>query len=350
MDKLSRRDVLKLGGAALSGLAFSPLFTSQPASDDAALVRVATKSLSVYREPTDKSTIVGTWYRDDLLRVYGEVKGIDGEPKTNPIWYRVWGGYLHRARLQKVKTLLNKPMDFIPEGTRQLVEVTVPFTQCYQSSKAFGWRPNIRLYYESVHWVTVVEPGPDGTPWYKVFDELTGTYHVSGAHVRPIRHTDLEPISPDVPNEQKRIEVNLTTQVLTAYEYDQAVFQTKIAAGIPAGRRNPKELSTKTPDGDFYIQEKMPSKHMGDGSLFAGTDDYELPGVPWTLFFTEVGHAFHGTYWHENYGTPMSRGCVNMRTAEARWLFRWARPPHTVQDLSTEYYFRGRGTAVNIHY
>jgi hypothetical protein len=35
------------------------------------------------------------------------------------------------------------------------------------------------------------------------------------------------------------------------------------------------------------------------------------------------GHAFHGTYWHENFGAPMSHGCINMRTEEANWVFRW---------------------------
>jgi hypothetical protein len=90
----------------------------------------------------------------------------------------------------------------------------------------------------------------------------------------------------------------------------------------------------------------MPAKHMGNGNLFAGADDYELPGVPWTCFFTDAGHAFHGTYWHENFGTPMSHGCVNMRTSEAKWIFRWALPPHTPDAMSN----RGYGTAVDIHY
>jgi hypothetical protein len=88
----------------------------------------------------------------------------------------------------------------------------------------------------------------------------------------------------------------------------------------------------------------------GTVNLFADADNYVLPGVPWTCFFTREGHAFHGTYWHDNFGTPMSHGCINMRTSEARWLFRWAGPPHTTQKLSTEKLFRGKGTAVKIHY
>ena len=162
--------------------------------------------------------------------------------------------------------------------------------------------------------------------------------------MRPLAWDEWSPITPDLPLEDKRIEVNLGAQILTAYERDRIVLQTTIASGIPNGRPNPKVLSTRTPSGEFRIIEKYPSKHMGNGNLFAGPEDYELPGVPWTSFFTEVGNAFHGTYWHDNFGTPMSRGCVNMRIDEARWLFRWARPLHTAEAISD----RGLGTQVVI--
>ena len=50
---------------------------------------------------------------------------------------------------------------------------------------------------------------------------------------------------------------------------------------------------------------------------------YNLPGVPYVLYFYK-GYSLHGTYWHSNFGTPMSHGCVNMPTPEAQWLFNWA--------------------------
>lgn len=354
MEKITRRDFLKLGGLALGTLAFSPHISSNSGFDDSSLVRVATTSVSVYKEPGDQSQIVSTWYRDQLVRVYGEVRGLNGEPKHNPIWYRVWGGYMHRARLQRVKMIYNKPLASILEGTRQLVEVTVPYTQAYQYTDRYGWQPNLRLYFESVHWVNEIKAGPDGLPWYRVFD-AAGTYYVSSLHVRPIPHEELGPISPEVPLSGKRIDVNLTTQTLVALEYDKPVFETKIASGAPSVRK-PGQPSTVTPAGDFRVFEKKPSVHMGEGNLFADIDDYELPGVPWTMYFEDPnlsrprGYAFHGTYWHDNYGTPMSHGCINMRTSEARWLFRWALPAHTAEDLDTKYFFRDYGTAVYIHY
>jgi len=69
MTPLSRRDFLKLGGLSLGSLAFSPPLSSHFDFDDSDLVRVATKSVSVYSRATDKSSIISTWYRDELLRL-----------------------------------------------------------------------------------------------------------------------------------------------------------------------------------------------------------------------------------------------------------------------------------------
>jgi hypothetical protein len=352
----SRRDFLKFGGLSLGSLAlnrFTPdLLTPDLINfDDADIVRVATTSVSVYSKPSldlKESTITGTWYKDDLVHVYEQVTA--EEPKSNPVWYRVWGGYMWRARLQPVKTLLNLPLNSIPDGMRLLAEVTIPFSQPWRLSKTFGWQPlNFRLYYGSAYWIEEILNGPDDQPWYRIFDDLTGAYYyAAAAHLRPILPASLGNISPDVPPENKRIEINLTTQLLTAYEGETVVLQTFISSGIPSANH------TTTPKGEFHIQDKYPSKHMGNGNLASGLDDYELPGVPWTSFFTDYGHAFHGTYWHQNFGTPMSHGCVNMRTEEAKWLFFWARPQtkdwSSYLPQSDKIDDIGYGTVVNIHY
>jgi hypothetical protein len=342
MPSFSRRDFLKLAVASLTGLAFSPFLPGINDFHDADLVRVASSSVSVYSAPNDSSRIVAQSLRDELVHIYEEVNS--GDPPYNPIWYRVWGGYMHRGRLQKVKILFNEPLTAI-QGTRQLAEITVPYSQAMRYTKTYGWQANLRLYYGSVHWIAGIDDGPDGRPWYRIFDELVGfPYHVAAIHLHPIPWDEWSPITPDVALEDKHIEVNLGTQVLSAYEHDQLLLQTKISSGIPNGRPSPKVLSTKTPSGEFRILEKYPSKHMGNGNLFAGPEDYELPGVPWTSFFTDSGVAFHGTYWHDNFGTPMSRGCVNMRIEDAKWLFRWVHPLHTAEGISS----RGHGTSVVI--
>jgi len=161
-----------------------------------------------------------------------------------------------------------------------------------------------------------------------------------------ISDEEIAPISPEVDFTDKRVDVDLTMQRVVAYEYEKPVLKATISSGILFSFQMEGEIGTKTPNGLFNIREKMPSKHMGTGDLVSDLDAYVLPGVPWTCFFTEHGHAFHGTYWHDNYGVPMSHGCINMRCEDAKWLFRWLRPVHEGAQL----YRRGYGTTVNIFY
>ena len=317
--KFTRRDFLKYTAAGLGSLAFRSPYGTGADPEGGDLARVATTSISVYSKPNDKSTILYQRNRDDLVNIYYEVVSEDG-PGYNPLWYRVWRGYIHSANLARVKVHLNEPVSNIPEKTGQLAEVTVPFTQTMRYlTYNKTWQPIYRLYYGSTHWVMGLDTGPDGTPWYRLHDELTEVeYHTPAVNLRLISDEEFAPISPEVPAWEKRIEVSLSQQTLTAYEQGNVVLKTTISSGVPDSRNNPDIIPTNTPTGKFHVYSKMPSKHMGDGQLTSDIEAYELPGVPWTTFFAEHGVAFHGTYWHTNYGVPMSHGCVNMRTEEAK--------------------------------
>ncbi|MFP4345831.1 MAG: LysM peptidoglycan-binding domain-containing protein [Anaerolineales bacterium] len=106
---------------------------------------------------------------------------------------------------------------------------------------------------------------------------------------------------------EKWIDINLTTQRVTAYEGQTAVWSALASTGT---------WRTPTVVGTYQILSKYPSTHMsGPG--------YSLPNVPYTMFFYR-GYAFHGTYWHNNFGTPMSHGCVNLSTPDSEWLYNWA--------------------------
>ncbi len=123
----------------------------------------------------------------------------------------------------------------------------------------------------------------------------------------------------------KRIEVDLTNQQVYAYEGNRQVFNFIVSTG----KWGP------TPTGTFHIWAKVRSQLMTGGSTTDGTY-YYLPNVPYVEFFynDEVdkskGFSFHGTYWHNNFGHPMSHGCVNMRTEDAAKLWDWTTP--TVAD------------------
>lgn len=105
----------------------------------------------------------------------------------------------------------------------------------------------------------------------------------------------------------KEIVVRVEAQEVDVYE-DGRLLRTFVAStGLP---------QTPTVYGNFRIYHKLPAQTM------AGPD-YYLPDVPWVMYFYQ-GYGLHGTYWHNNFGQPMSHGCVNLRTPDARWLYEWA--------------------------
>jgi LysM repeat protein len=113
------------------------------------------------------------------------------------------------------------------------------------------------------------------------------------------------------------IDLDLGAQRLTAYEGSTSVHSTLVSTGLPR---------TPTPTGQYRIYVKYASASMaGPGYYYAN--------VPYVMYFYR-GYSFHGTYWHANFGHPMSHGCVNLPTSEAQWLYSWA----------------SVGTPVKIHY
>ncbi|MCW5874218.1 MAG: L,D-transpeptidase [Anaerolineales bacterium] len=344
-QQLSRKEFLHLGGLALGSLALQPgtlqaLATSSKPNEAAGLVRVAVKEMRLYSEPSYQSNVVATRSRDQLLYVFEEFES-DLGPDFNPRWYKVDEGYAHTAYLQPVLTQLQTPQVHInPQG--ELFEITVPLTQSYRHTRARGWEKLYRLYYLSTHWVTGIAEGPDGALWYEITDELLKiTYHVLAEHMRKVPASELTPVNAHIPLHQKYVEVSIPEQRLWAYEEGALILDTKVSTGIPY-LVSTNGIPTATPKGGFTVFSKMPVRHMGDGYITADVEAYELPGVPWVSYFHEWGVAFHGTYWHDNYGNEMSHGCVNMKPHEAKWLFRWLMPESKYGQVQS----LGQGTRV----
>lgn len=134
----------------------------------------------------------------------------------------------------------------------------------------------------------------------------------------------------EVNNSNKYIDVDLTNQKVYTYENGIKLKEYLISSG-KWGR---------TPIGTFKIWIKLRSQKMEGGSKLTG-DYYYLPNVPYILFFYNddhpktAGFSLHGTYWHHNFGVPMSHGCINMITADAAEVFNWA-------DVGTEVRIYGK--------
>jgi hypothetical protein len=304
---------------------------------------VTIRVIGLYQEPDFASSRIKWIPRDRLVDIFAEIES-DAGPVRNPRWYRLVGGYAHSAYIQRVDLAhLNPPLTWIPKRGR-LGEISVPFTQAMRKVGPH-WEPLYRLYYGSMFWITGFTIGPDGQTWYELTDDLLGVkYSIPTGHIRPLQREELTPLSPLVPAEQKRVLISIAEQKLYAFEENQQVFEAAISSGIPSRGPSPNGIPTETPKGKFYVARKTPSRHMGDGNLTSDLEAYELPGVPWVSFFHYHGIGTHGTYWHDNFGSWMSHGCVNMRNEDAKWIYRWSMPV----IRGHEWYTIGRGTLVEV--
>ena len=142
----------------------------------------------------------------------------------------------------------------------------------------------------------------------------------------------LNPPGPYLVQRGKWIEVDLTQQVLRAFEDDRLAMEFPVSTGLP---------QTPTVAGIFHIQSKYLSIDMyGPG--------YYLQDVPYTMAFYR-GYTIHGTYWHNKFGRPMSHGCVNMKREDAKRLFNWAEPKLPRGAASVLASNTKSGTLVAIH-
>lgn len=139
--------------------------------------------------------------------------------------------------------------------------------------------------------------------------------------------------------DNKRIFVDLTNQKLFAYEGPNRIFEFDVSTGKWGW----------TPTGNFRIWIWLRYTRMTGGS---GSTYYDLPNVPYTMFFyndavpKHRGYALHGAYWHNNFGHPMSHGCVNLRIDDAEKLFYWTNPTAKGTTYPTE---ENPGTLITIY-
>lgn len=139
-------------------------------------------------------------------------------------------------------------------------------------------------------------------------------------------------------NDNKWVEVDLTQQKVRAWNGNHLDYEFPASTGK-------RQWGTDTPVGSYRIWTKLKSTLMSGGS---GSTYYYLPNVQCTQYFYK-GFGLHGTYWHNNFGHPMSHGCVNMRTEDACTLFYWTSPPVNDGQYSARPNADYPGTKVVVH-
>ncbi len=334
MMRMKRREFLKASGVTLAGLVFpkpfQKLVLSFPESER--LGRVNVGRVDLKSAPDEGSQTLGYLFEDAVVPWLREVVGRNPF-RINQRWVETLDGYIWSPYLQPVENRQNSPVVQIPsQGERQgmWVEVTVPLVDLILENPP-GRSPWLeyavapRFYYSQILWVDGLNIDDAGQAWYRI-NERYGSYgdifFGRAEAFRPLEYDEIAPISPDV--EDKRVVVNLTNQTLSCFEGDREVFFCRVSTGAKFNARGETTDTWATPLGPHPIFRKLFSLHMSGGASGVGWD---LPGIGWTTFFASGGIAIHSTFWHNNFGVPMSHGCVNARPQDAKWIFRWVNPP-----------------------
>lgn len=166
-----------------------------------------------------------------------------------------------------------------------------------------------------------------GNEWYKIDyssewlrypERASSTYYVAASVVEPFTNIgtveSTHTLIAQADATGKRILVDISDQTLYAYDSGKLFMQQKVSTG--------KDL-TPTTVGNFIVYRKSPSRYM-QGPTPESDQLFDLPGVPWNLYFTIDGGAIHGAYWHNSFGEPWSHGCVNLPPDKAQELYEWA--------------------------
>lgn len=192
-----------------------------------------------------------------------------------------------------------------PVPTATLTTSASPVSQSDLDPTATSSAPILMTVTPNPAWIGVPSPTPLPTD--------TDEPEYSTIPATPVVNVPINNSNPGA----RWIDVNLSQQMVYAYEGDQLVNAFVVSTGT---------WQYPTVTGSYNVYVKYLYKDMWG-------DDYYLPDVPYTMFFYE-GYAIHGTYWHSNFGVPMSHGCVNMTIPDAGWIYQWA----------------SVGTMVNVHY
>jgi hypothetical protein len=147
----------------------------------------------------------------------------------------------------------------------------------------------------------------EGIEWYLIGPD-------EWVEERKIARVTPDITKPDGATGNRWIEVNLKEQTLSVYNENQLVFAALVSTGVPGAWTQP---------GLFQIYLQKETETMSGAFTADRSDYYYLEDVPWTMYFDQA-RALHGTYWHNGFGVPTSRGCVNLSPGDAQWIFNWA--------------------------
>lgn len=174
---------------------------------------------------------------------------------------------------------------------------------------------------------------PAKKPGYHYRFHVTGTVEQGGTtfltaadgqcfRTRDVTRLDAREKPPEVGNDEKWLDINLSTQTLVAYVGSKPVYATLVSTGRIKDELDPLK-NFETPSGMFRITSKHLSATMdGDHAL---DGPYSIEDVPYVMYF-QLAYALHAAFWHNGFGRPRSHGCINLAPADAKFVFNFIEP------------------------
>lgn len=351
--RIQRRGFIKTTGALVGGalLAHLPEHRQGPFPEGERLGRVCVGRVDLKLSPDIDSQTIGVLYEDAVVVRLREVVGRYPLRHTQR-WVETGDGYIWSPHLQPVENVSNPPVAELPStslGGGMWAEVTVPWVPLTLDNPPARspWLKNAvspRLYFSQILWIDAIDQDQNGNVYYRV-NERYGygdIFWAAAEAFRPLEVEDLSPISEDV--EDKKVVVNVSDQSLSCFENGHEVYYCRVSTGAKFDAQGNEVDAWATPIGSHPIWRKLISLHMSGGTTGGG---YDLPGIGWTSLFVGNGVAIHSTFWHNNFGVPMSHGCVNAAPRDAKYVFRWVNPPISFDPGDITIPMPG-GTKVNV--
>jgi lipoprotein-anchoring transpeptidase ErfK/SrfK len=291
-------------------------------------------SLPIRSKPTIDGAIVRNLVEDECVVWLREVIGDSPVGRPSKKWVETPEGYIYCPSLQKVMNFPNEPVTELPvfgDDRGMWVEVTVPYVNLELANPPARapWLKEApqtlwRLYYSQVIWVDEIQTASDNRILYRVLERYGSYGDIFWADARAFRRVTEEEIATINPEaEKKKILINVNQQSLSCYEGNNEVYFCQVSTGRKLDDYGIPVDTWATNPGTHWIWRKLVSLHMSGGGTGAG---YDTMAIPWTSLFVGEGIAIHATFWHNDFGTPKSHGCVNTLPEDAKWIFRWTTP------------------------
>jgi len=364
-SKISRRKFLQLSSVAAGVALINPKLSVHQFSrnnyqmdswpSDTLLGRNCLSGpINLRSTPDENGSIVKQLEKDAIVIWEKEIVG--GAPRGlySRRWVRTPEGYVYAPYVQPCRSITNTPVTSFPNtsmGQGQWAEVTVPYVDLTLENPPARspWLSAVdypRLYYSQIVWIDQIRDVGNGNVQYRVSEKYGSYGDIFWADAKGFRilsNDDFLPISPEVSD--KKVVVNLDSQSLQCFESGREVYFCRCSTGAIYNAAGQTLDKWATPPGLHPIYRKLASLHMAGGNMESG---YDTPGIGWVSIFDESGAAVHSTFWHNDFGTPRSHGCVNVLPEDAKWVFRWTTPVISYDPGELTLHWPDGGTTIDV--